>query len=213
MTVNLGGLHPTLMRPRVEATLDDPRALALHLYVVSAFRSIERQRQLFDAAVKKYGTAREARKWVAPPGKSNHGPKVEGFGTAVDFGIPGVHADNAGHWPPEIRQAVDAIAADHGLASVLPWEDWHYEPIAGWKPPALDPPAVVEVLMPLFKNDDDALAFGVVYAYSMLLGRPIESVEALAMRMQQIKDNGYAHVWDDIAKAPESKEYIQSLVT
>lgn len=139
MTVSLDGLHPTLMRPRVEATLADPRAVALRLYVVSAFRSIERQRQLFEAAVKKYGSVKEARKWVAPPGTSNHGPKVEGYGTAVDFGMPGVHADENGHWPPHIRQQVDAICADHGLASPMQWEDWHYEPIAGWTPPAPQP--------------------------------------------------------------------------
>ena len=40
--------------------------------VVSGLRSDARQRQLFNAAVKKYGSVAEARKWVAPPGKSAH---------------------------------------------------------------------------------------------------------------------------------------------
>lgn len=134
MTVTLDGLHPVLMRPRVEATLTDPRAVALGIYVVSAFRPVERQRQLFEAAVAKYGSIKEARKWVAPPGKSNHGPKVDGYGTAVDFGLPHLQAVD-GRWPPNIRAEVDRIAGDHGLASPMPWEDWHYEPIPDWAAP------------------------------------------------------------------------------
>lgn len=130
---SLNGLHPTLMRPRVEAVLADPDAKMLGLYTVSAFRSVERQRELFAAAVKKYGSEAKARKWVAPPGKSNHGPKVEGFGTAVDFGVPG-HKPVSGRWPDAIRAAVDKVCARHGLQSPMAWEDWHYEPDPKWKP-------------------------------------------------------------------------------
>lgn len=130
---SLDGLHPTLMRPRVEAVLADPDAVRLGLYVVSAFRSIERQRELFAAAVKKYGSEAKARKWVAPPGKSNHGPKVDGFGTAVDFGVPG-HKPVSGRWPDAVRAAVDAVCSHHGLRSPMQWEDWHYEPDPHWNP-------------------------------------------------------------------------------
>lgn len=134
MAKTLEGLHPTLMRPRVEAVLADPEAQALGLYVVSAFRSIEYQRILFERAVKKYGSERKARRWVAPPGKSNHGPKVDGYGTAVDFGIPGYKAVS-GQWPEELESKVNAICARHGLRSPMAWEDWHFEPIAGFVAP------------------------------------------------------------------------------
>lgn len=134
MAKTLEGLHPTLMRPRVEAVLADPEAQALGLYVVSAFRSIEYQRILFERAVKKYGSERKARRWVAPPGKSNHGPKVDGYGTAVDFGTPGYKAVS-GQWPEELESKVNAICARHGLRSPMEWEDWHFEPIAGFVAP------------------------------------------------------------------------------
>lgn len=143
MSPSLDGLHPTLMRPRVEATLADPEAKSIGLYVVSAFRSVEYQRRLFAAAVRKYGSEAAARKWVAPPGKSNHGPKVDGYGTAVDFGVPGVKAVN-GEWPKHIEQAVNVVAGRHGLYSPMEWEDWHFEPMAAWTPaePRPIPPRV-----------------------------------------------------------------------
>lgn len=134
---SLDGLHPTLMLPRVQAVLADPEAKTLGLYLVSAFRSPEKQKSLFAAAVKKYGSEAKARKWVAPPGKSNHGPRVDGYGTAVDFGLPGVQAVT-GQWPPAIEAEVNAICARHGLASPMDWEDWHFEPIPNWTPPEED---------------------------------------------------------------------------
>lgn len=131
MAKSLEGLHPTLMRPRVEALLADPEAVALGIFIVSAFRSLARQKELFDAAVEKYGSVARARKWVAPPGHSNHGPKVDGFGTAVDLGIPGQKAVS-GQWPVQREAAVNRIAARHGLYSPMDWEDWHFEPIPNW---------------------------------------------------------------------------------
>jgi hypothetical protein len=138
MTVSLDGLHPSIMRPRVEAVLADPDAIALRLYVISAFRPIAKQQQLFTAAVKKYGSERAARKWVAAPGHSNHGPTLDDaghkvidqahdgrWGSAVDFGLPGVHAAE-GQWPDALKHRVDVICARHGLRSPMEWEDWHF---------------------------------------------------------------------------------------
>lgn len=135
MAKSLDGLHPTLMRPRVEALLADPQAKKVGVYVVSAFRSVERQKELFDAAVKKYGSEAAARKWVAPPGRSNHGPRVEGFGTAVDLGIPG-QPSVKGQWPSALETAVNELAKRHGLFSPMEWEDWHFEPIPNWSGPS-----------------------------------------------------------------------------
>lgn len=132
-SVSLDGLHPTLMRPRVEALLADPEAKAMGVYIVSAFRSLAKQQQLFNAAVAKYGSAAAAGKWVAPPGKSNHGPRVDGYGIAVDVGLPGVAAVS-GQWPDATSRKFQSLAARHGLYQRMAWEDWHFEPIANWSP-------------------------------------------------------------------------------
>lgn len=51
---------------------DAPPAIRDGLQIGSGYRSDARQRELFDAAVKKYGSPEAARKWVAPPGRSQH---------------------------------------------------------------------------------------------------------------------------------------------
>lgn len=129
-------------REQVERLLADPEARRLGIYVVSAFRSDALQAQLFADAVKRYGSEAAARKWVAPPGKSNHGPRVNDdghkpgpWGTAVDLGVVGFAAVE-GRWPVDLRRKVDALAARYHLASPMEWEDWHYEPIPGALAPA-----------------------------------------------------------------------------
>ena len=80
----------------------------------NSYRSPERQAQLWQAALKKYGSAEKARKWVAPPGKSNHGR-----GLAADLKYNGID--------PKI---VHAAAAELGLHFPLAHENWHVEPIS-----------------------------------------------------------------------------------
>ncbi|MTA26661.1 MAG: hypothetical protein F2559_02155, partial [Actinobacteria bacterium] len=53
------------------------------IYIASGFRTLERQRYLFAAAVKKYGSEAEAAKWVAPPYVSHHP-----WGLAIDVNYP-----------------------------------------------------------------------------------------------------------------------------
>lgn len=139
MAANMSGLHP-VFRNRVEAMLRDPEARALGMTVNSAYRSPDYQAQLFRAAVRKYGSERAARKWVAPPWRSNHGPTLNAqgqyvplgpghggvFGGAVDLGLRGVKAVK-GQWPTAKDQQVRAIAARYGLSRPMEWEDWHYE--------------------------------------------------------------------------------------
>lgn len=172
MATSLDGLHPTLMRPRVEAVLADPEAKGMGLFVVSAFRSIAKQEQLFAAAVRKYGSEKAARMWVAPPGRSNHGPSRDNagnkvsdqrrygkWGAAVDLGVPGLAAVS-GQWPEAIERKVNAICARHGLYSPMQWEDWHFEPDPDWTPPTQPPPPSAidleeSLLMPLGKSVED----------------------------------------------------------
>lgn len=78
--------------------------------VFSGYRSPERQAQLFADAVEKYGSEEAARKWVAPPGKSNHGK--------------GVAADLKGD-----LQCAKMAAPRLGLTFPMDHEPWHIEPL------------------------------------------------------------------------------------
>ncbi|WP_442577589.1 tape measure protein [Mesorhizobium sp. ASY16-5R] len=78
----------------------------------SGFRTFERQAELWQAALKKYGSPAAARKWVAPPGLSQHNK-----GGAADLGF----ANDAA------RQWAHDNAAAYGLNFRLDNEDWHIE--------------------------------------------------------------------------------------
>jgi hypothetical protein len=79
------------------------------LYIESGYRSDATQAALFAGAVKKYGSPEAARKWVAPPGHSNHNK-----GWAVDLG-------------GDIELA-HQLAPQFGLVFPMSWEPWHIEP-------------------------------------------------------------------------------------
>ena len=66
--------------------------------------------------MKKYGSAAKARKWVAPPGKSQHN-----HGNAADLRYAN---DAARKWAHE-------NAARFGLHFRMGNEPWHIEPIPG----------------------------------------------------------------------------------
>jgi Lysozyme like domain/D-alanyl-D-alanine carboxypeptidase len=80
------------------------------VFFVSGFRTEEHQAELFRAAVKKYGSEKAARKWVAPPGKSHHN-----HGMAADLGGDLTLAHR--------------LAPTFGLKFPMPWEKWHIEPV------------------------------------------------------------------------------------
>lgn len=133
MAADIADLWPPF-RERVLALLDDEEARSLGVSVVSAFRSVELQASLYADALRRYGSAAEAGKWVAPPGRSNHGPKLDDhghspgkWGRAVDLGIAGVPAVK-GRWPPSTKAKMQALGARFEIHQAMPWEDWHYEP-------------------------------------------------------------------------------------
>jgi len=82
----------------------------------SGYRSPERQAELYAAALKKYGSEAAARKWVAPPGKSNHNR-----GAAADLGYAN----------PDVEKWAHANAAQYGLNYRMGHEPWHIEMIDG----------------------------------------------------------------------------------
>ncbi|PTX52484.1 D-alanyl-D-alanine carboxypeptidase-like protein [Gemmobacter caeni] len=92
------------------------------MVIYSGYRSIERQRQLYEAALARYGSEREARRWVAPPGASMHN-----FGLAVDLRHNGGRIE----YGQPISNWMTANLARFGLVRPLSNEGWHVEPIGG----------------------------------------------------------------------------------
>lgn len=92
----------------------DAKAAGFDISVNSGFRSVERQQQLWQGALAKYGSPEAARKWVAPPGRSMHN-----FGMAADLGYG---SSGAADWAHE-------NAGKYGLKFPLSNENWHVEPI------------------------------------------------------------------------------------
>ena len=80
--------------------------------ITSGYRSPEVQQRLWEEALAKYGSEAEARKWVAPPGKSQHN-----HGNAADLSF----------MSPAAQEWVHANAAKYGLAFPLSNEAWHIE--------------------------------------------------------------------------------------
>lgn len=96
-----------------------PPEIKQHLGVLSGARSVKRQAELWDAALKRYGSVAEARKWVAPPGKSRHNT-----GKAADLAWKGDYLRNAPAW---VVKWVHDNAAAQGLEFPLANENWHVE--------------------------------------------------------------------------------------
>ncbi|MEJ1932280.1 M15 family metallopeptidase, partial [Nostoc sp. NIES-2111] len=89
-----------------------PEEIKGQIKIASGYRSNERQAQIYAEAVRKYGSEEAARKWAAPPGKSNHN-----HGQAVDLKYLG----------PEAKRWVHDNAEKYGLYFPLKHEDWHLE--------------------------------------------------------------------------------------
>lgn len=96
---------------------DMPENLRAKFQINSGFRSPERQAELFAAAVKKYGSEEAARKWVAPPGNSQHN-----HGRAADLNMNG---------DPAVKEWLHANAAKYGLGFPMSHEPWHIEVLGG----------------------------------------------------------------------------------
>lgn len=103
-----------------------PPEIAQHLRITSGFRSPERQAQLWQDALQKYGSPEMARKWVAPPGRSNqnHG-----------------HAADLKYFDPSATTWAHQNAGRFGLAFPLSNENWHIE-LAGRRGGKSDPALV-----------------------------------------------------------------------
>lgn len=105
----------TGMKPEFRSALEQLFTAApadLGLQVGSGYRSIERQRQLWEASDK-------SGRMVARPGGSRHN-----HGDAADLSAAGLRLDKAS---PAARQWVHDNAAQYGLTFPMSWEPWHVE--------------------------------------------------------------------------------------
>jgi D-alanyl-D-alanine dipeptidase len=138
VSLGAGAISRSLIRPsamdkqlmnRFKAAQAAAKKDGQALYIASGFRSLSRQKTLFAQAVKKYGTAAEASKWVAPPLVSHHP-----WGIAIDVNYPD---------EPVGAGWLEINGSKFGLCRVFENEWWHFEPVIapGWKCPALVPDA------------------------------------------------------------------------
>ena len=74
------GLNPQFLEALGAMFSAAPPDIQQHLRVMSGYRSPEKQSELWQNALKKYGDPEIADNWVAPPGRSNHN-----HGEAVDL--------------------------------------------------------------------------------------------------------------------------------
>jgi LAS superfamily LD-carboxypeptidase LdcB len=142
LSLGAGAISRSLIRPseldqqlltRFKAAQAAAKKDGQVIYIVSGFRSLSRQKTLFANAVRKYGSAAEASKWVAPALISHHP-----WGVAIDVNYPD---------EPVGAGWLEIHGSKFGLCRVFENEWWHFEPVIapGWKCPALVPDATYSV--------------------------------------------------------------------
>ena len=142
LSLGAGAISRSLIRPteidqqlltRFKAAQAAAKKDGQVIYIVSGFRSLSRQKTLFANAVRKYGSAAQASKWVAPPLISHHP-----WGVAIDVNYPD---------EPVGAGWLEIHGSKFGLCRVFENEWWHFEPVIapGWKCPALVPDATYSV--------------------------------------------------------------------
>jgi D-alanyl-D-alanine carboxypeptidase len=122
------GLTPKL-RSRLRKAMVGAKADGITITITSARRSVAKQNQLLKAAIVKYGSYREAIRWVLPPEKSNH---VKG--KAVDIG------------PRTAMAWLEKNGWQYGICRRYDNEPWHFEALTspGNRCPALETSGAAE---------------------------------------------------------------------
>lgn len=105
----VANLDPGLLAALRRAATD-AEAVGVAFVVDSGWRSEAYQQQLLDDAISKYGSEREAARWVAAPNTSAHVS-----GDAVDVG------------PSDAAAWLSEHGAAYGLCRIYRNEPWHYE--------------------------------------------------------------------------------------
>ncbi len=86
------------------------------LYIREGLRTFQRQTQLYEAGMARYGYP-AVLKWVAKPGTSRHET-----GVAADVGVGAFNGTNLGDYP-----GARTLAAQLGASFPMSYEPWHIE--------------------------------------------------------------------------------------
>jgi D-alanyl-D-alanine carboxypeptidase len=127
--------RPTGLIPQFKSRFKAAQAAANKkghkLAITSGYRSLERQEFLYKRAIKRYGSAKAASKWVLPPEKSNH---PWGLAIDINYGVGGTKGKKAAAW-------LEKNGYKYGLCRRYKNEWWHFEPLVtpGQKCPAMEP--------------------------------------------------------------------------
>ena len=105
----VANVDPGLQRALRHAAMDAAKD-GIAIVVNSGWRSREYQKRLLRGAVAKYGSEKEAARWVATPDTSSHV-----WGDAVDIG------------PSRAAAWLSKHGAAYGLCRIYRNEPWHYE--------------------------------------------------------------------------------------
>jgi hypothetical protein len=118
-------------KARYEAAKAAARLSGHTLAITSGYRSLARQKYLFERAIKKHGSAAEASKWVLPPEKSNH---PWGLSIDINYGVGGAKGKKAAAW-------LEKNGYKYGMCRRYKNEWWHFEPLVvpGQKCPKMEP--------------------------------------------------------------------------
>lgn len=179
----ISGLDPAFRASLEDMITAAPPGIREGLSVMSGYRSVERQQELWDASDK-------TGKWVARPGHSQHN-----FGTASDLAWNGKRLDEA---PQEVQDWVHANAGQFGLTFPLDHEPWHIESVGaregGSAPHRFEPPAIGDGLVDqqewvpirngIFAGESGG-DYDALYAFSNRTGGPFEHVKLTEMTVDE----------------------------
>lgn len=185
----ISGMTPPLRSGLENMIQSAPPRIREGLQVFSGYRSEAVQARLWQDALQKYGSVAEARKWVAPPGNSQHGS-----GNAADLKWNGLRIDQA---PSDVRQWLHRNARQFGLHFPLGNEPWHVEPL-GTRGTAPARPRDSKDGQPLRFEDFDFSPKGnasptvnpVGYVYGKLLSKGYTPEQAAGLVGNLIQESG-----------------------
>lgn len=203
---DLQGIDPGFRNKLATMIENAPPEIRPQIQLLSGYRSVERQGKLYAAALKKYGSEKAARKWVAPPGHSQHN-----HGNAYDLR----------YGSPAAQDWVHQNAARFGLNFPLGNEPWHIEPLGarGGQTPPPPRPGV-----PLESQPPGVVATGHGGTFrpsrrNTVFGRAYDAagtqtyLQMADATMQQDMANVYEHFKDDPAGLRQGLDALYTLHT
>lgn len=158
--------------------------------ISSGFRSTERQAALWAEALRKYGSEAEARKWVAPPGGSQHER-----GMAADLRYAS----------PSVRAQAHRRAGEFGLTFPLRNENWHVEPIGGRNRAAATGNAAASSISELERSA------AATEAYNSIIRNANDNLAAQQAQLRAQRDTLFMSN-EEIAKAQKFQELYNQAV-